>query len=88
MTLPGERITSADLYFKNDHPWNPGQDDNGSGCSEMLQWAIHESGHAFGFGTITQHAKARESIMRATVPDFCAPKPYDIVAMMALYQLR
>ena len=83
------RISTADLYFVSDYSWDPSEHLTNTNCSRMRAWAVHESGHSFGLGTITTHPNVNTSIMQSPVPEtYCQPQPYDIVAMMALYQTR
>ncbi len=72
-------------------PWDPGVDKvvNGvsSGCSNFYQTAVHEVGHAYGFGHATIDSSRDVSIMEPGRDRLhCNPKLYDVAAMMALYQ--
>ena len=84
-------IDLAHIYLHNGHAWNPGVDLNSSTpCSKLSVWMTHESGHAFGLGGLpNRHATVDKSIMQSSVPAiYCKPQPYDVVAIMALYQSR
>ena len=72
-------------------PWDPGVNkvDNGvtSRCSNFYQTAVHEVGHAYGFFHATVDPSRDVSIMEPGRDRLhCEPKPYDVAAMMALYQ--
>ncbi len=83
-------IDVATIYLWRDANWNPGQDLTTAPCSKLHIYAMHEAGHAFGFGGLpNKHANGGKTVMLSTVPlTFCEPQLYDIVAMMALYQSR
>ena len=63
--------------------WSPGVNPTGANCSQFFQTALHEAAHAFGLS----HAGENVSIMKPGRPRTdCVMRPYDVAAMMALYQ--
>ncbi|MCY4474070.1 MAG: fibronectin type III domain-containing protein [Chloroflexi bacterium] len=85
-------VRSSTIYlFKDYTSWNPGTPTaTNVTCSYLHQFTMHEAGHAFGLGqSVNEHAKASASVMKSGVDKrFCEPQPYDVAAMMALYQSR
>ena len=76
----------VDILFDETHTW---RDVNyladGTTCTRLWQFAIHESGHAFGVRL--DHTRLQKSVMRSSVPiQFCLPQPFDILNFMAIYQ--
>ena len=60
-------------------------------CSDLHETTVHETGHAFGIGKwLNKHPyNEDDSIMSYDDGDHdCRPQPYDVVALMALYQSR
>ena len=52
-------------------------------CSNVHRYLAHEAGHVFG---ISNHPSIRDVVMDETDNTICNPTPYDILAIMALYQ--
>ena len=63
--------------------WSPGVDAPNASCSHLYQTAVHEAGHALGLGHATQDVSIMFSGRRRV---YCEPRPYDVAAIMALYQ--
>lgn len=87
-----DSFTKVSFYFRKGFDWAPGEILPGTQCSVMEIWAAHETGHAYGMGSLSNgHATLPDdqTIMRSNISDaLCEPQPLDAVAMMALYQSR
>ena len=56
-----------------------------SSCGTLYRTTLHEGGHVFG---IDGHNTALLSVMSEAISDDCAPKPYDIAAVVTWFQSR
>ncbi len=81
-TGKSEIPSNVDIFFYEGHRWDPSTSD-AYGCTNLARLASHEAGHVFGVKA--HHSTIRPSIMNP-VPRTCVPQPYDLAAMMALYQ--
>ena len=77
------RIDNSAIFLRNNISLSLSE----SGCSNMSELVMHESGHVFGLGDHV--SRAYDSVMYDNgFLDLCAPTEYDIGAMKAIYQSR
>lgn len=98
-----ERLTCSPIAIGCARPWKGlfgqvnntriaiyeevGLSNDGKSCSELSRITIHEVGHAFGL-LHADKSGADESVMNMPSDHLCLPTPYDVVAIMAIYQSR
>ena len=86
----GAVATTLMVFGSDDVKEDWGVDDNANSedeCSDLLDIALHEAGHAMGLGDVTEGAnKLIDTAMRQATEGPCTPTGQDIGAMMTLYQ--
>ena len=88
---PETTITTSTLYIFEDDDLEPGVPvvPLAIPCSRLSNLVAHEVGHALGIGMFpNRHPTLDGVLMHSTTPVVCRPQPYDVSAVMALYQSR
>ena len=88
---PENTITTSTLYIFEDDNLNPGVPVQTTviPCSRLSNLVAHEVGHALGIGKRpNQHPTLDGVLMKSNTPIVCKPQPYDVSAVIALYQSR